>query len=124
MSAPAARAGDPARTLVAVIHVPFGFDRADLDPGAEAALASVVKELREHPGMTIDLEGTTDAVGRVEYNVRLSERRVAAVKRWLTQHGVDDKRIVRSAGRGPVGDAPGKDPSKRRVMVRLMTPES
>src|SRR5215831_12864851 len=34
------------RTLIGVVHVPFGFDRADLEPGAEAALASIVKELR------------------------------------------------------------------------------
>lgn len=121
---PTDRAADPARTLVAVVHVPFGFDRADLDPGAEAALALVVKELREKPGMTIDLEGTTDSVGPVDYNVRLSQRRVAAVKRWLTEHGVDQRRIARSAGRGPVGDTAGKDPTKRRVMVKLMTPES
>jgi len=122
--APPHRGRDLARTLVAVIQVPFGFDRANLDAGATAALASVVRELREHPDMTIDLEGTTDSVGRLDYNVRLSERRVAAVKRWLTEHGVDERRIVSSRGRGPVGTPAAKDPSKRRVMVKLMTPES
>jgi outer membrane protein OmpA-like peptidoglycan-associated protein len=122
--APTQRASDLARTLVAVIQVPFGFDRADLDAGARAALASVVQELRQHPDMTIDLEGTTDSVGRVDYNVRLSERRVAAVKRWLTERGVDQRRIVSAAGRGPAGASAGKDPARRRVMVKLMTPES
>ena len=33
-----------------------------LEPGAEAALAAIVKELREHPDMTIDLDRTTDDV--------------------------------------------------------------
>lgn len=122
--APPHRGSDLARTLVAVIQVPFGFDRANLDAGAKAALASVVQELREHPDMTIDLEGTTDSVGRPDYNVRLSERRVAAVKRWLTEQGVDQRRIVYTTGRGPVGVPAGKDPTKRRVMVKLMTPES
>jgi outer membrane protein OmpA-like peptidoglycan-associated protein len=121
--APPQRGRDLARSLVAVIQVPFGFDRASLDAGAKAALASVVQELREHPDMTIDLEGTTDSVGRLDYNVRLSERRVAAVKRWLTEHGVDERRIVSSRGRGPVGSPAGKDPTQRRVMVKLMTPE-
>src|SRR5215471_8980462 len=109
------------RTLTGVVHVPFGFDRADLEPGAEAALASIVKELREHPTMTIDLEGTTDTVGRLDYNRRLSERRVEAVTRWLTTKGVHRTRIVGAKGRGPVISTSLKDDAKRRVMVKLMT---
>jgi outer membrane protein OmpA-like peptidoglycan-associated protein len=109
------------RTLIGVVHVPFGFDRADLEPGAEAALASIVKELRDHPTMTIDLEGTTDTVGRLDYNLRLSERRVEAVTRWLTMKGVHRTRIVGAKGRGPVISTSVKDEAKRRVMVKLMT---
>jgi outer membrane protein OmpA-like peptidoglycan-associated protein len=109
------------RTLIGVVHVPFGFDRADLEPGAEAALAAIVKELREHPTMTIDLEGTTDAVGRLDYNLRLSQRRVEAVTRWLTSKGVERSRIVGAKGRGPVANTSLKDDVKRRVMVKLMT---
>jgi outer membrane protein OmpA-like peptidoglycan-associated protein len=109
------------RTLIGVVHVPFGFDRVDLEPGAEAALTAIVKELREHPNMTIDLEGTTDAVGRLDYNLRLSQRRVEAVTRWLTAKGVDRSRIVGAKGRGPVPNTSLKDDVKRRVMVKLMT---
>ena len=109
------------RTLVGVIHVPFGFDRADLEPGAEAALAAIAKELREHPNMTLDLEGTTDAIGRLDYNLRLSQRRVEAVTRWLMAKGVDRSRIVGAKGRGPLVNTALKDDVKRRVMVKLMT---
>jgi outer membrane protein OmpA-like peptidoglycan-associated protein len=109
------------RTLIGVVHVPFGFDRADLEPGAEAALTAIVKELHEHPNMTIDLEGTTDAVGRLDYNLRLSQRRVEAVTRWLTAKGVDRGRIVGAKGRGPVANTSVNDDVKRRVMVKLMT---
>jgi outer membrane protein OmpA-like peptidoglycan-associated protein len=109
------------RTLIGVVHVPFGFNRADLEPGAEAALTAIVNELREHPNMTIDLEGTTDAVGRLDYNLRLSQRRVEAVTRWLTAKGVDRSRIVGAKGRGPVANTSLKDDVKRRVMVKLMT---
>jgi OOP family OmpA-OmpF porin len=101
--------------------VPFSFDRADLEPGAEAVLAAIVKELREHPNMTIDLEGTTDGVGRLDYNLRLSQRRVEAVTRWLTSKGVDRSRIIGAKGRGPHATAFLKDDVKRRVMVKLMT---
>jgi outer membrane protein OmpA-like peptidoglycan-associated protein len=114
---PSARA---TRTLIAVIHVPFGFDRADLGPAAEAALTAILKELRDNPGLTLDLEGSTDPVGRLEYNVRLSQRRVEAVRRWLVAHGVERGRIVGSAARGPAVNGAVKDDLKRRVMVKLM----
>lgn len=121
---PTATAPDRAargRTLIGVIHVPFGFDRADLEPGSEAALGTIVKELREHPTMTIDLEGTTDTAGSLDYNLRLSQRRVEAVTRWLTAKGVERNRIVGTKGLGPVASASQKDDAKRRVMVKLMT---
>jgi outer membrane protein OmpA-like peptidoglycan-associated protein len=109
------------RTLVAVVHVPFGFDRADLDLAAKAALTSVARELRDNPKMTVDLEGTTDPAGRVDYNVRLSQRRVESVKRWLVTRGLEPSRVVQSAGLGPLPDPSVKDEGKRRVTVKLMS---
>lgn len=108
------------RTLVAVIQVPFAFDRADLDPRAEVALATIVAELRDSPQMTIDLEGTTDPVGSLEYNVKLSQRRVEAVKRGLVEKGVEPERIISSAARGPLVNSSLNNKLKRRVMVKLM----
>jgi outer membrane protein OmpA-like peptidoglycan-associated protein len=109
------------RTLVGVVHVPFGFDRADLDDRGEMALGSIVKELRGNPKMTIDLEGSTDPTGRPDYNARLSQRRLETVKRWLRANGVDGSRILNSASRGPLLDDSIKDENKRRVTVKLMT---
>ena len=106
---------------VVTVHVPFGFDRADLDGGADAALAAVLTELNKRPGAKIELEGATDSAGQYDYNVRLSERRVAAVKRWLTQNGVVRSRIIGSISRGPLADPAATDAAKRRVLVRLMS---
>ena len=108
------------RTLIGVMHVPFGFDRADLVPSAEAALATIVSELRDDPQMTVDLEGTTDPVGRVDYNVKLSRRRVEAVKRRLLQDGIEPSRIVSSMARGPLLDKSVTNDFKRQVMIKLM----
>lgn len=110
-----------ARILVGVVHVRFGFDRADLDDSAEAALAEIVNELREDGRLTIDLEGATDPAGGREYNIGLSRRRVEAVTRWLVARGVDPGRIVVSTARGPLLDDSLTDDAKRRVMVKLMT---
>ena len=109
-------------TLVGVFQVHFGFDRADVDAGAEAALTEIVKELRDNPDITIALEGTTDTVGRRDFNMRLSQRRVEIVKRFLVDKGVDQARIVSSIGRGPLTDASVEDNLKRRVMVKMMAP--
>jgi outer membrane protein OmpA-like peptidoglycan-associated protein len=118
---PSDRPARPARTLVAVVHVPFGFDRAELDAAAEATVATILKELRENPNLTIDLEGSTDAAGRLDYNLRLSQRRVEAVRRWLVRHGMESTRIVDAKARGPLASVSVKDDLKRRVMVKLMS---
>lgn len=108
------------RTLISVVHVPFAFDRADLDNNAEAALSTIVTELRDHPRMNLDLEGTTDPAGSLQYNLKLSQRRVDAVKRWLIDNGVEPARVINATARGPVTDTFVKNDSKRRVMVKLM----
>jgi outer membrane protein OmpA-like peptidoglycan-associated protein len=108
------------RSLVEVLIIPFAFDSADLNTTAAVALATIVTELRDTPRMTLDLEGTTDPVGRLDYNVKLSERRVEAVKRWLVQQGVEPTRIISSTARGPLLDHSVKNNLKRRVIVKLM----
>jgi outer membrane protein OmpA-like peptidoglycan-associated protein len=62
----------------------------------------------------------TDPVGKLDYNIRLSQRRISTVQRWLTEKGVDRTRIVGSTSRGPVADPSVKDSAKRPVMVKLM----
>lgn len=116
----AAVRGTPERTLVGVVHVPFGFDRADLVLSAETALATIATELRDNPHMTVDLEGTTDPVGPREYNLKLSRRRVEAVKRKLLEQGIEPTRIITSTARGPLLDKSVPNDFKRRVMIKLM----
>jgi outer membrane protein OmpA-like peptidoglycan-associated protein len=112
--------GAAERSLVEVLIIPFAFDSADLNITAEAALATLVTEVRDTPRMTLDLEGTTDPVGRLDYNVKLSARRVEAVKRWLVQQGIEPARIISSTARGPLLDHSVKNNLKRRVIVKLM----
>lgn len=116
----AAVRGTSERTLVGVVHVPFGFDRADLVASAETALATIASELRDNPQMTVDLEGTTDPVGPREYNLKLSRRRVEAVKRKLLEQGIEPTRIITSTARGPLLDKTVPNDFKRRVMIKLM----
>ena len=108
-----------ARRVVETANLHFGFDRADLSDQAQTALSGLVKELRENTALTVDLEGYTDPKGAPEYNVRLAQRRVEAVRRYLVANGVELPRIF-SVGLGPLAERGLSDAQKRRVTVRLM----
>ena len=111
------------RNVVETINVQFAFDRWELSDGAQTALLGVVKELKENPALTVDLEGYTDPVGPRDYNIVLSQRRVEAVRRYLVQSGAELPRIS-AIGLGPINGA-GRDEDhgkQRRVSVRVLTP--
>jgi outer membrane protein OmpA-like peptidoglycan-associated protein len=117
---PMAQESVKVRALLGVVHVRFAFNRADLDDGAEKALASVLKELKDNPTLTVDLEGSTDSKGARDYNVQLSQRRVEAVRRFLLARGVESPRVVQSSGVGELKDGSVPEDQKRRVAVKLM----
>jgi outer membrane protein OmpA-like peptidoglycan-associated protein len=106
--------------LVETVHVQFGFDKADLTDGAQTALATIVKELKANPALSVELEGYTDRTGPKDYNVALSQRRVESVRRFLIQQGAELPRI-HSVGLGALNGGKGEEAAKlRRVTVKLM----
>jgi outer membrane protein OmpA-like peptidoglycan-associated protein len=78
----------------------FDFDRSDLKPDAERVLARAAAFIRERAVGTVRIEGHTDAKGTEAYNQRLSERRAAAVKTWLTTTGGLSSTSFSTKGRG------------------------
>lgn len=110
-----------ARTPVETVDILFGFGRSDLSDQAQTALLNLIKELRENPNLSIDLEGFTDAAGPREYNLDLSQRRVDAVRRFLVEQGADQPRI-HAIGLGPATakTSKGAAAKNRRVTVKLM----
>ena len=48
--------------------------------------------VRRHP--QIRVEGNTDNLGEESWNQGLSERRAGAIREYLTNHGIDGRRIV------------------------------
>lgn len=109
------------RQQVETVTVHFGFDRSDLDDGAETALRSIVQELQKNPRLTVDLQGYTDPVGATSYNIGLSQRRVEAVRRYLVKQGIELPRI-QAVGLGPIFDRDSKEAAakRRRVSINLM----
>ncbi len=60
-------------------------------------LDKLVKVMQENPTMEIELEGHTDIIGNADDNMKLSENRVNAVKQYLVNKGIADKRIQTKA---------------------------
>jgi outer membrane protein OmpA-like peptidoglycan-associated protein len=107
------------RKVVNVLHVEFPFDQSALDDVAKSMLFVLLGELRGNPRLAVDLEGYTDTKGSREYNVRLSQRRIDAVRRYLVEHGMERHRI-KAAARGPLENAAIPEERKRRVEIKLV----
>ena len=115
---------DTARGLIAnMSDVLFKTGSADLLPGARERLAKVSGIVLAYPGLHLDIEGHTDAVGGDDYNQQLSERRAQSVRDYLVQQGIPSTTIA-SRGYGktmPVAsnDTPEGRQQNRRVELVL-----
>ena len=88
----AANAAASARTtLLAMVH--FDYDQSDLRADDRALLDAKVPILQANTGVMIRVAGHTDERGSDEYNLALGQRRAAAVKAYLVQHGIPETRI-------------------------------
>lgn len=75
----------------------FEFNSIKFLPDSYPLLDSVgqMMNLDDVKDKRVIIEGHTDALGRDEYNQRLSERRALAIKRYLvSRYAVDEKRLV------------------------------
>ncbi|MBI3205408.1 MAG: OmpA family protein [Myxococcales bacterium] len=81
-------------------QVQFATKSAKILPASDGVLSAVLKILQDHPEITkVSVEGHTDNRGGKGYNKDLSKRRAASVVKWLTDKGIDPKRLS-SAGFG------------------------
>ncbi|MBN1610547.1 MAG: OmpA family protein [Polyangiaceae bacterium] len=65
-----------------------------LENESSSILQAVADVLEKHTDISrIRVEGHTDNTGGRAYNKRLSQKRAAAVVRWLTAHGIDPGRL-------------------------------
>ena len=77
--------------------VPFkvGSSELDKDAGADEILELVRKYMAENPDVTLlRIEGHTDSDGDDAKNLQLSKDRSMSVSKWLTEKGVECKRLL------------------------------
>lgn len=95
--------------------ITFATGSADILPASQAALESTIALLRDNPDARVEVGGHTDNVGDAEANQRLSQRRAEAVRRYLTQHGIEARRLTaRGYGQTRPRDTNDTDEGRQR----------
>ncbi|MCS7082484.1 MAG: OmpA family protein [Bacteroidetes bacterium] len=84
----------PPPALTELNTVFFDFDKADIDAEAARLLDENVRLLQQNPQYMVRIDAYTDYVGTAQYNLRLSQRRAEAVRRYYESRGIDPARIT------------------------------
>jgi peptidoglycan-associated lipoprotein len=92
-AADAARAAADAARASLTAPIYFDLDSDALSDADRASLDAKAAILNASAGLKIRVAGHCDERGSDEYNLALGQRRAAAAKRYLTQHGIPDASI-------------------------------
>lgn len=107
----------------------FKVGKALIERRSHPVLENVVAVLKAHPEIKLVLvEGHTDSQGKPAYNQQLSERRAAAVMKFLVDRGIERERL-KAQGFGPtrpVADnaTPEGREQNRRVVFTILDGET
>ena len=100
--------------------IQFDYNKATIKEVSFELLDTIVRVINENPHIReLSIEGHTDSDGSDKYNKKLSDKRAASVKKYFTEHGIDEGMLL-SKGWGeakPIADN-GTDEGKatnRRV---------
>ena len=91
---------------VVLTGVHFEFNKSILTPDSKTILDKVAASLKERPDVKVEIAGHTDSKGSDAYNLKLSDRRSAAVREYLISKGVMAENLT-SKGYGesqPIAD--------------------
>jgi OOP family OmpA-OmpF porin len=103
--------------------VNFGFDRADLDATATAAIDTLVGQAKSKGSIkSVRVTGHADRIGTEEYNLDLSLRRASAVGDYLTQNAGIDAQSIELAGKGESQPLVGCEGVRGAALVNCLAP--
>lgn len=95
----------------------FEYNKYELLEESYAELERVKKFLLEHPEIKITIEGHTDNIGSLNYNMQLSLARAKSVHDWLVQSGIEARRL-KYKGYGPKKPIANNDTEEGRSQNR------
>jgi peptidoglycan-associated lipoprotein len=95
MAGPAGPAGPQGRTarLERFRSILFDFDKSDIKSSEAPKIDAIVSWAKDNPEHELVLNGNADERGTNDYNKKLSDRRVKAVREALAKAGVDPQRL-------------------------------
>ncbi|HLH32281.1 MAG TPA: OmpA family protein [Terriglobia bacterium] len=107
--------------------IQFKFNSATLDKQYMDALDEIANALMQNPDAIVVLEGRTDSVGAKDYNVKLGERRIDAVRHYLVvEKGVPVYKIheISYGAEKPVAENNTREgrEKNRAVVMTVMVP--
>ncbi len=83
----------PSKELYEFSDIHFDFDKFNLKDDARDVLKKHAEWLNKNKDVMIVIEGHCDERGTAEYNLALGERRANSAAKYLTDMGIDEKRI-------------------------------
>jgi OOP family OmpA-OmpF porin len=104
------------------LYINFDTDKADIKPDSRPVIDQVVALLQDNHGLSLSVEGHTDATGGAEKNKALSERRAKAVVAALVAEGIEPARLS-AVGYGqekPIADNASEEGRARNRRVELV----
>jgi outer membrane protein OmpA-like peptidoglycan-associated protein len=107
------------------IRVNFDTAKSDIRKADTPELEKAASFVKKYPDSKVSVEGHTDSRGNDKYNLKLSQQRADAVKKYLVDKGEKADRIT-AVGKGeaePVGDNKTKQGQfqNRRVEVLIIS---
>jgi OOP family OmpA-OmpF porin len=97
--------------------VQFDYKKWDVKPQFNSNLDNIENILKNNPGLNIRIEGHTDDVGSMKYNIGLSGKRAQAIKDYLVDKGIDSSRIT-TKGLGYSQPIAGNETPEGRALNR------
>lgn len=83
-------------TLIEILrmqNIYFDFNKWTIRDESKPALDRVAEALKENPDYRVRIEGHTDSISTVEYNLHLSQKRAEAVRDALIERGIPADRL-------------------------------
>ncbi len=124
--APAAALPKPsAEKITVAADALFDFDKAVLRPEGKAKLDELVAKSKAIKLEVILVVGHTDRIGSAAYNLKLSDRRAAAVKSYLVSKGIEANRVY-TEGKGktqPVTGDKCKGNAATKALIACLQPD-
>ncbi len=114
----------PTGQTIRLNHLIFDMGRAVIKSQSFEQLDELVALMKMNSKMEIQLEGHTDNVGNAKANLKLSQDRVEAVKKYLSSKGINKNRITTKAfgGMKPISKDNTEEARalNRRVEMRVL----